>query len=139
MVASDVTVTSVTVLPPDPRIEWVRSGKDAAMPRMVVVDSDAGARAVARTVGEATGWEVREATTVDEARTVCARFRPDVGLVDPDLLGDEGQREGARLAGLLVAWSPSGRPAGLDAAVAKDDFAALLALLREQRKRLGRR
>jgi DNA-binding response OmpR family regulator len=50
------------------------------MPTVVIVDTDAAHRSIARVIAEETGWEVAEAGSVEDAVGVARRLRPELVL-----------------------------------------------------------
>jgi DNA-binding response OmpR family regulator len=66
-------------------------------PKALVVDDDPALRLLSRVNLELEGFEVAEASTVDEAEQAAQRGRPDVVLLDVHLRGQNTHRLLARL------------------------------------------
>ncbi len=75
------------------------------MPRALVVDDDSALRMLSRVNLELEGFEVAEASTIDDADASVRDVRPDVVLLDVHLGGQETHDLLARLraAGIPVA------------------------------------
>lgn len=64
--------------------------ENSSAPRLLLVDDDAGFRAVARRLLEAGGFEVAELANGSEVLETCRRLRPELVLLDIQLPGLDG-------------------------------------------------
>ncbi len=80
-----------------------RTPMQASRPRALVVEDDAALRMLTRVNLELDGFEVEEASTLEEAEAALTRGRPDVVLLDVHL----GRRD---TTGLLVRLRVDGIP-----------------------------
>jgi DNA-binding response OmpR family regulator len=66
-------------------------------PSVLVVDDDSGLRTLSRIVLELEGFDVREASTLEQAEAALAERRPDVVLLDVHLGHEESEALFSRL------------------------------------------
>ena len=90
------------------------------MPKLVIVDGDAGRRRIARVIAEATGWDVDEVQSGAEAVETARREHAALVIA---------------LARPTRQTSEALRAMGTDLLLAPEDMADLITVLRDRRRR----